>query len=501
MTLFNGFSEKQMNLPLKLEMKNGRILVFALALLLLSMQTATAQKQEPPVSREPLKVTLPKAKETTLKNGLRVMVLEGYDQVPVFTMQMVILSGGLSDPTDHRGLSDFTASLLREGTKTRTSREIAEQVESLGSTLGANSDLSSFTTTVTASGLVQNFDQALDIFADVIRNPIFPADELEKFKTRTIAQLQLRRSNPNFLAQERFASAIYGEHPAGIISPPADALKKTTSADLARFHAANFFPNNAILAVTGQVTLKEILPKIELEFGNWKPGRVPKSAIRDIPASPGSKIYLIDRPGSVQTVLQLGNLGIDRTDPDYFALLVMNNIIGGGLESRLFKNLREDKGYTYGAYSQFNGSRFRGTWAATSEVRTEVTDASMKEFFYELKRIRDELVPPAELEDAKRGLVGSFALSLEQPQGLLLNIVAQKLYSLPADYWDTYPKKVAAITAADVQRVARKYIDLEHLQIVAVGDAAKIRGVLEKYGTVEAFDSEGKSVRESADPK
>ncbi len=219
-----------------------------------------------------------------------------------------------------------------------------------------------------------------------------------------------------------------------------------------------------------------------------------------MPNQSAPKIYLIDRSGSVQTVLQLGNLGITRTDPDYFALLVMDKVVGTSLTSRLFKNLREDKGYTYGAYSNFGGSKFRGTWAANSEVRTAVTEGAIKEFMYELKRIHDERVPPDELENAKRALIRSFALSLERLATLLQNIITQKLYDLPADYWDTYPQKVTAITAADIQRAAQKYVDLSHLQIVAVGDAAKIRDVLAKYGTVVAFDSEGKPISTSQNP-
>jgi predicted Zn-dependent peptidase len=175
----------------------------------------------------------------------------------------------------------------------------------------------------------------------------------------------------------------------------------------------------------------------------------------------------------------------------------MNNILGGGLESRLFKNLREDKGYTYGAYSSFNGSKYRGTFQASSEVRTDVTDGAIKEFLYELKRIRDEKVSNAELENAKRGIIGSFALSLERPDTILQNIITQKLYDLPMDYWDTYPQKVAAISAKDVQKAAQEYVDLEHLQIVAVGDASQISDVLKKYGTVIAYDAEGKQIKET----
>jgi len=457
----------------------------------------TPPKGKAPINPEVLKVKLPRAKEATLKNGLRVVVLEGFNQAPTFTLRMVILSGGLSDPPGERGLASSTAALLSEGTATRSGREIAEQIESLGATLTANSGLSSFTTEVTVFGLTRNLDPALDLFADVTRHPKFPQNEVEKYKTQTLAQLQSQRSVPRFLAYERFNQALYGDHPAGLISSPAEALKKMTPEDLARFHAAHYLPNNAILAAVGDVTLKELLPKLERVFGDWKRGEAPKTAIPPVPPPASARIHLIDRPGSVQTSIQLGALGIERADPDYFALLVMNKLVGGGPGARLMLNLREDKGYTYGAYSGFSGSKFRGVWQASSEVRTSVTEGAMKEFMYELKRIREEKVAPAELADAKRALTGSFALSLELPQTLLQNIITQKLYDLPADYWDSYPQKVAAITAEDVERAAQKYIDLAHLQIVAVGDASKIREALQKYGTIEAYDSEGKLIKDA----
>jgi zinc protease len=452
-----------------------------------------------PVNKEILKVKLPKAEEATLSNGLRVVLLESH-RVPTFTMQMVVLSGGLSDPADYHGLATFTAALLREGTATRKSKDIAEQVDTLGATLGATAGLSSFTSTVTSSGLVENFDQVLDIFADVVRNPKFPQTEVEKYKLQQTAQLQLARSNPQFLAAERFQRAIYGEHPAGLIVPPAESIKKITSADLARFHSTYYRPNNAMLAIVGDVTLKELLPKLEKAFGGWQKGEVPETKIPAAPEPGAARIQLIDRPGSVQTVLQLGNLGIERTNKDYFAMLVMNQILGAGPAARLFLNLREKNGYTYGAYSNFGGSKFRGTVVSSSNVRTDVTEGAMKEFMYELKRIGTEKVTPTELENAKRALVGSFALSLEQPTSLLQNIVTQKLYDMPADYWDTYPQMVSAITADDVQRVAQKYVNLQNLQVVAVGDASKAREVLSKYGTVEVYDADGQAMTEGKKP-
>lgn len=451
-------------------------------------------KGKAPVSKEVLKVKLPRAEEAKLANGLQVVLLRS-TKVPTFNMQMVVLSGGLSDPADYRGLASFTASLLREGTKTRDSKQIAEQIDALGATLGANSGFSAMTTNVSAGGLVENLDQTLDLFADVVRNPTFPQAEVDRYKSRTLAQLQFLRSNPQFLAQEQFNRSIYGaSHPASIVAPPADSLKKMSSKDLAEFHAKYYRPNNAILAIVGDVTMKEIMPKLEKAFGTWEKGDVPATTIPAAPAQGESKIYLIDRPGSVQTVLQLGTLGIERTSPDYFSVLLADRVLGGGPSGRLFLNLREDKGYTYGAYSGFGGSKFKGTWISSSEVRTDVTEGAMKEFMYELKRLRDEKVPAEELENAKRAIVGSFALSLEQPQALLQNIITQKLYNLPADYWDTYPQKVDAITADDVQRAAQKYIDLSHLQVVAVGDASKAREVLAKYGKVEEYDADGKPV-------
>ncbi|HKG48534.1 MAG TPA: pitrilysin family protein [Pyrinomonadaceae bacterium] len=458
-------------------------------------------KGKAPVNKEVLKVKLPRAEEATLKNGLQVILLPSH-KVPTFNMQLVVLSGGLSDKPDYRGLSSFTASLLREGTTKRSSKDIAEQVDALGATLTANSGLSSITSVINTSGLVENLDQTLDLFADVIRNPTFPQAEVEKYKTRTLAQLQFQRSIPQFLAAEQFQKAIYGtSHPASLVAPPAESLKKLSTKDLADFHATYYRPNNAILAIVGDVTMKEIMPKLEKAFGDWQKGDVPTVTIPQAPAQSESRIYLIDRPGSVQTVLQLGTLGIERTSPDYFGVLLADRVLGGGPSGRLFMNLREDKGYTYGAYSNFGGSKFKGTWVSSSEVRTDVTEGAMKEFMYELNRLRTDVVPADELDNAKRAITGSFALSLEQPQSLLQNIITQKLYNLPADYWDTYPQKVAAITPADVQKAAQKYLDMSHLQVVAVGDAAKAREILAKYGKVELYDAEGKPVTPSENNK
>jgi zinc protease len=286
-------------------------------------------KGKAPISKEVLKVKLPRAYETKLSNGLQVIVLEQH-KLPSFAMQMVVLSGGMSDPDDQHGTAQATAGLLREGTKTRTSKQIAEQVDSLGASLVANSGLSSINSIVSASGLTDNFDQIMELFADVLLNPSFPADELNKFKARALAQLRLQRSQPGFLGNEMFNKVMYGSHPAGRWSLSADEIQKITPDTLLKFHALHYKPNNSIFAIVGDVKPAEIVARLEKTFGTWQRGDVPQTIIPKVSETASAKIYLINRVPSVQTNLTLGNLSVERTDPDYFALRVMDQVVGGG---------------------------------------------------------------------------------------------------------------------------------------------------------------------------
>ena len=263
-----------------------------------------------------------------------------------------------------------TAGQLREGTAQRTSRQIAEQLATLGGSFGAGASPSSGETSITVSGLIENIDPILDIAADLVRNAKFPQEELDKFKARYLAQLQYQRSLPGFLAQDQFMRAIYGTHPASYIVPPEAVIKELTSADLARYHAAHYRPNNAILVAYGDLKLPELVTRLERVLGSWSKAEVTPSKVTLVSAPAKSRVMLIDRPNSVQTSLWLGSLGIERNDPDYFPVLVMNHILGGGPASRLFLNLREDKGYTYGVSSFFSGSTYPGVMAASTDVRT-----------------------------------------------------------------------------------------------------------------------------------
>lgn len=441
-------------------------------------------KGKAPVNPQTLRVVLPRAQEATLSNGLRIALLEDH-KLPTFSLQLLLTGGGLDDPADQHGLAMVTASLLREGTAQRTSRQIAEQLAALGGAFSAGASPSSGETAISVSGLSENADKILAIAADVVRNPAFPEAELEKYKSRFLSQLQQQRATPNFIAQEEFMRAVYGAHPGSYVVPTEKVLRSVTRADLAGYHRTHYTASNGIVLAYGDFELKDLVAKLESAFGNWPQGTATKVSLPALTPPAKARVLLVDRPGSVQTSLWLGGLGIERRNDDYFAVLVMNHILGGGPASRLFMNLREDKGYTYGVYSYFNGSRFPGVMLASTDVRTQVTDGALQELMSELRRIGSEPVPEAELKNAKRALIGGFALSLESPQTLVGNLATQKIYNLPVDYWDTYPQRVEAITAADVQRVAQKYYDAGKLQIVAVGDGASVRKVLEKYGTVE----------------
>jgi predicted Zn-dependent peptidase len=496
--IFGGIQEMKRMLAISNHVLAVALIIILTACSVLAQQQQTSKgvviKGKTPVNKQALKVTLPKAYETRLGNGLQVIVLENH-KLPTFTMQMVVLSGGLNDPANQSGMAQYTAAMLREGTKTRTSKQIAEAVESLGATLAANAGLSSLTSTVLAGGLTENFDQIMELFADVILNPGFPAEDFNKLKTRALAQLRFQRSQPGFLANEMFSKVIYGSHPGGRVALTEEQIRSLTPELLRTFHSTHYKPNNAIFAIVGDVNPKEVVARLEKTFGSWQRGNVPTLNLPPVSDAGAAKIYLIDRPNSEQTNIILGNLTIERNDPDFYALDVMNQVVGGGASSRLFLNLREDKGYTYGAYSNFTAAKYRGAFRATTEVRTDVTKASMDELMYEIKRIRDEKVPADEFDRAKSTIVGSFALQLESPQSLLANIITQKIYTLPADYWDNYPQKIAAVTTDDVERVARKYLDLTKLQIVAVGDAKGIADALKQYGSVELYDTEGRPIK------
>jgi len=452
------------------------------------------RKNRAPVSKEVLHVSLPKATERTLSNGLTVLVLEDH-RLPFISLQYNISAAGpIFEPSDLPGLASVTAQMLREGTKTKTSVQIAEEIARLGAAISASSGYGSSATVISASGLSDNFEQWFTLTNDLLLNPSFPADELNRLKQRMKTQLRQQRASPGFLSNEMFSRAVYGSHPAAVVSSTVASIDAMTPEALAKWHRERYAPQNAILGITGDVRASELVPKLEKWLADWKKTELKEVLPPNPQIVPARRVLLVDRPNSVQTSVMLGNIAIDRRDPDFIPVSIMNHMLGGGSAARLFLNLREEKGYTYGVYSSVTALKYPGPWRAYGDVRTEVTDGAITEFFREFQRIRDERVPESELEDSKRSQVASFALSLESTNELLGYAIIRKIYGFPPDYWDTYPAKIMAVTAADIQRVARKYINPDNIQVVAVGDVSKIKPVMEKYGPVEVYDAEGKKL-------
>jgi predicted Zn-dependent peptidase len=448
-------------------------------------------KGKAPVSDETLRIKLPRPREADLPNGIHLMVLEDR-RLPQVTFTLVVPgAGGYADPAALPGLASFTAAMMREGTTTRSSAQFSEQLETIAATLTVDAGLSSIDATITGSSLTEHVDRLIELASDVILNPSFAEDELMRYKQRTRAGLIQQRSVPSFLANELYAKVLYGTHPAARVAPDIGALDKVSRADLVAFHRSKYVPDHAVLAVAGDISLAEARKLVEARLGAWTKTSAPAPQAADPPNPATAGVHLVARPNSVQTSFIVGTQAIKRTDSDYDVVSVMNRVIGGGPTARLFLNLREEKGYTYGAYSSVSAGRFRGDWRALTDVRAEVTEPALGEILAEITRLRSEPVPDKEFQDVKRSLVASFALSLESPQQVLNLYLTGWQYKLPADYWDRYPDRIRAVTQAQVQAAARKYLDASRLQIVAVSNPDSVN-VLRKYGMVATYDTEGR---------
>lgn len=437
----------------------------------------------------PVPFQIPPAFETTLDNGLRVVIFAD-ERLPLVSFRLAFFTGDAHDPKEHCGLTSAFVAMLTEGTESYSSRELAEKIERLGASLHASA--SEDFTIISASTLAMYGDDILDLLAEILFRPTFPENELDLYRRNTIENLKFQRSQPNFLANEQTARILYGEHPYSIVSPSAEDIEKITTLDLSNLHSRRFMPNNAVFIAVGDVDKDKLLRDLESHFGDWEPGDVRESNFPTPPKRSERTITIVDRPGSAQANIVLANLAIDRNHPDYFPMLVMNQVLGAGASSRVFMNLREEKGYTYGAYTRINTRKFAGDFEATAEVRTAVTGDSLKEFFYELERIRKDKVGEDEIADAKNFLTGVFPIRAETQEGLTNLIVNQQLYGLPSDYLQTYRDHVDAITVEDVHRVANEHLDPDAISIVIVGDAGEILPQVREYASrIEIFDTDG----------
>lgn len=446
-------------------------------------------KNRAPVSTDMLSVKFPSPRKYTLPNGLRLIVIEDH-RLPTVSFSMSLLAGSFFEAKDKQGLADLTASMLDEGTETMSSAEIAAAVDRLGASLGASADQGGERAGVYANGLSSDTNALLNLMGDIVLRPTFPADQFQKVKERTVAGLTQSLQDPDTLADIAVMRAAYGDSPPARVFPPIPDVQALTPKDAATFHKDYYRPERAILGVVGDVKAEDILAAVSKEFGGWKRGDAPLEA--DLPKfEPKTKTqcFVVDRPGSVQTTLRIGNLAIARKSPDYYAFLVMNRILGyDPIASRLGANIREEHGYTYDVGSDFDAPRYIGWWGAHTQIRNSVTADTLTQFFHEFKRIETDPVSATELSDAQRGIVGIFALRMERPDSLLGMAMTQEIYNLPDAYWDDYPTHINAVTIADVRRVATKYIGEGRVQIVAVGEQSAIEPALKPYGPITILD-------------
>jgi len=454
------------------------------------MSQAEIFRSQAPAPLPPRPIVIPTPRETVLSNGLTIVVVEDH-RLPLVSYRLALRVGAAFDPPQIPGLTDLLAGLLPEGTESKTSREIADEVARMGANLsaGANSDY----TIVAASALSQFNTEILDLMAEVVLQPSFPENEVELAKQNTKESLRQQRAQPSFLASEMVSRVMFGDHPYAIVAPTPESIDRSSRDEFVKFHRTNFLPNNAVFIVVGDVKQEEIVKKLESLFSSWERGA---DLVTNFPAPPvrdKRMAYLVDRRGSAQSNIVIANSGIVRTSPDYFPMLLMHTVLGANASSRLFMNLREEKGYTYGAYTNLDARRTAGTFRATAEVRTPVTGDSLKEFFYELNRIRTDLVSDKEINDAKSYLTGVFPIRLETQEGLTDQLVQIKMLNLPDDYLQHYRDRVQAVTVAEIQRVANKYVQPDEAAVVIVGDGSAVLDQIKPYAPdIEVYSTSGK---------
>jgi zinc protease len=447
-------------------------------------------RRQAPAPLPSSEIRIPTPYQTTLSNGLSLVIVED-KRLPLVSYRLAFRTGDAHDPPELPGLTDMMAGLLTEGTTTRSSRQIAEEVERMGATLhaGAGSDF----TTLSASALSVFNDKILDLMAEVTLLPSFPENEVELTRQNTKESLKQQRAQPSFLANEMVSRVMFGKHPYSRIAPTPQSIDATTRDRLVEFHKKVFVPNNAVLLIVGDVERAAIEPRVTALFGSWASKEPVTDQFAAPPARTSRVAYVIDRPGSAQSNIVIANQAPKRTNPDYFPLLLMHTILGANASSRLFMNLREEKGYTYGAYSNLDTRRTAGTIRATAEVRTPVTGDSVKEFLYELDRIGTEPVSEKEINDAKSYLTGVFPIRLETQEGLIDQLVQIKMLGLPDDYLELYRDQIQSVTLDQIQRVAHQYIRPDEAAVVIVGDGAQVLEQLEGYcSEVEFYNTSGK---------
>jgi zinc protease len=461
---------------------------------------SSVDRSKPPVITEKAELKLPKLQRATLSNGLKVILAERHE-IPVVNFWLAEDAGFATDVLATPGTASFTSAMLTYGTKTRSALQISEQSEMLGAQIGAraNAELS----TIELSALKSNLDASLNLYGDVIVNPAFPASDFERSKRQRLAAIEREKASPQGVALRVMPALLFGEgHPYGAAysgSGTKESIAAMTRADLEKFHATWYKPNNATLIIAGDTTLSEITPKLEQVFASWKSGPVPVRKIATVTPPQKSRVYLIDRPGAQQTFILTGLIAPPKSMPGDLSLETMNVVLGGNFSGRLNMNIREDKHYSYGAGSALTGARGQRSYFSYAPVQTDKTKEALIEVskeFHDITGARP--VSAGELEAAKSNQTLELPGSLESISDVGSSVEQLVQYGLPDDYYNTFTKKVMALKTSDVDDAAKSVIHPDQMIWVVVGDRSKIEtGLRElKLGELQVIDGDGKPIAE-----
>ena len=459
-----------------------------MGVLLLSASVASAQparewpSEGPPRPLPARSVKFPPYEVRSLSNGMQVVTVLHHEQ-PAVSVRLLVRAGAAQDPKGKGGVATLTAALLDQGTTTKTAFQIADAIDSIGGAMGtgAGSDLSF----VNAVVMKDSFGLAMDMLADVVRNPAFSEEEIDRQKQQAVSGLQVSQNDPDYLASVVFDRLVYGFHPYGLPnSGTAESLTAVTREDLQQFHARYFVPNNMILAIVGDVTSEEAFGAAERAFGKWPRADVPAQKLTE-PPPPTRRVVIIDKPDAVQTEIRVGHLGIPRKHTDYMAVDLAFKILGGEGANRLHRVLRSERGLTYGASADIQTLKQTGDFVAETDTRTDTTGEALRLIFEEYGRLRRDRVNERELADAQAYLAGNFPLTIETPDAIATQVLNAVFYELPLEEIPTYRERVQAVSPDDVQRVARTYVHPDRLAVVLVGNASAFVPQLKGLGFTE----------------
>ena len=462
-----------------------KILGTALALTLLAAPASAQPKQTPPPPKPAREIHFPAFEEKTLGNGLRVVVIEQHE-TPSLSLQLLVPAGKVHTPPGKAGLADATAALIREGTATRSSQQIAQTIDSVGGELNTVATLESGFATVRATS--DQLDLGLALLSDVVLRPSFPAEELERWRSQTLSGLQIQQADPNYIADAAFERLVTAGHPYGLpAAGTPESVKGLTRDDLVAFHKRQYVPNGSILAIVGDVKAADAFARAERSFGGWPKGETP-GIPQGKQAEAKRQIVIVDKPDAVQTQIRVGETGLAYRDPDHFAAEIYDAVVGSSSNSRLYEEVRRKRGLSYGAFSEFRMPSEPGWFVASTFTKTESTAEALGLVLEVLEGMGKAPVPAAELEARKTYLTGAFPLEIETPDGIAAKVLEAMKFGYGREYLESYRDKLGAVTAGELKDFAARRLHPDRMLIVLVGNAKTFAADVEKrFGKPEVI--------------